>query len=65
MAQLRAVMPYVYVARTQPAHEEFPCDWRQVTGSEPPVRAVFIASRQKLDGNDRLLDYLPDVHEPL
>ncbi len=57
--RLAALFPHAYVPRTQPAHEDFPLDW---TGA-PPVsrdtRAVFIASRQRLD-NPLLLDHVPD-----
>ena len=56
--RLSELFPYAYAPRTQPAHEDFPLDW---TGSQPTdrdSRAVFIASRQKLD-NPLLLDQLP------
>jgi len=62
--RLSVLFPHVYVPRTQPAHEDFPLDWN---GPPPPdlreTRAVFIASRQRLD-NPMLLDHLPDRHVP-
>jgi SAM-dependent methyltransferase len=56
--RLSELFAYAYVPRTQPAHEDFPLDW---TGSQPTdheARAVFVASREKLD-NPLLLDQLP------
>ena len=44
--------------RTQPAHEDFPLDWNAPEPTDRDARAVFIASRQRLD-NPLLLDQLP------
>jgi 2-polyprenyl-3-methyl-5-hydroxy-6-metoxy-1,4-benzoquinol methylase len=64
MGELKKHFPFVYVPRTQPAHDEFPLDWTRpwptYTGL---VRAVFVASRQKLE-NSNLLTALPD-HQTL
>jgi len=58
-ARLSALFPYAYVPRTQPAHEDFPLDWNAPPPTSRQARAVFIASRQRLD-NPMLLDHLPD-----
>lgn len=51
MNRLREKMPQVYVAATQPWHEEFPLDWTapRPTSSTGLARAVFVASRAPLD----------------
>ena len=55
---LRAEMPHVYTARTQPNHDEFPLDWSNPTPSQTGLhRAVFVASRAPL--------HLPTLHEGL
>lgn len=59
---LRTLFPFVYVPATQPAHEEFPTDWT-VPPAHEFTRAVFVASRQKLD-SPLLLDHLPDRQRP-
>jgi SAM-dependent methyltransferase len=59
MSQLKALFPYVYVPRTQPAHEEFPLDWSGVQPSDRLKRATFIGSRRAIE-NELLIDYLPD-----
>ncbi|HZP58732.1 MAG TPA: methyltransferase domain-containing protein, partial [Opitutaceae bacterium] len=47
---LKKLFPYVYMPLTQPWHEEFPLDWTAVAPSPSShSRAVFIASREKLD----------------
>jgi ubiquinone/menaquinone biosynthesis C-methylase UbiE len=59
MNKLKALFAYVYVPRTQPAHEEFPLDW---TGPQPTgrlTRATFVASRRPIV-NEQLLDFLPE-----
>lgn len=59
VSQLKALFAYVYVPRTQPAHEEFPLDW---SGAQPLgrlTRATFVASRRPIK-NEVLLDFLPD-----
>jgi hypothetical protein len=58
--QLKNSFDFVYIPKTQPNFEElYPLDW---TKDEAPrvSRAVFIASRQKID-NDLLLDSLPTI----
>ena len=57
--RLSALFPYAYVPRTQPAHEDFPLDWTGTPSATRESRAVFIASRQRLD-NPLLLDHVPD-----
>ena len=50
---LKSHFEYVYVPRTQPSHEQFPLDWSL---DEPPARltrAIFVASRTKLN-NEKL-----------
>jgi SAM-dependent methyltransferase len=48
--KLKGLFEYVYVPKTQPNHEEFPIDWTAPAKHEAPFsRAVFIASREKLD----------------
>lgn len=56
---LKKLFPYVYVPTTQPAHNEFPLDWRATPTPNSYHRAVFIASRRSLS-NPLLLDHLPD-----
>jgi SAM-dependent methyltransferase len=57
--QLSALFPHVYVPSTQPAHEDFPLDWNAEPSQTREARAVFIASRKRLD-NPLLLERLPD-----
>lgn len=58
--RLEELFPFVYMTATQPWHEEFPIDW---TGKIPSQalysRAIFVASRQKID-NALLLPHLLD-----
>lgn len=61
---LKELFPFVYVPKTQPAHEEFPMDWTQPSspqGVHKLTRAIFIASRKELN-NPLLLSQLPDKH---
>ncbi|MCO4781180.1 MAG: class I SAM-dependent methyltransferase [Candidatus Cloacimonetes bacterium] len=53
---LKSLFPYVYLTKTQPAHEEFPLNWESPDLSHL-TRAVFVASQTKLD-NDMLSDEL-------
>ena len=63
--QLRRVMPHVYATVTQPAHDEFPLDWSNVSPSATGLaRAVFVASRIPLDTNTPLTQALPIRHDP-
>ncbi len=62
MKALRRHYAHVYVPLTQPAHEEFPCDWTLPELAGRFTRAVFIGSRRPL-ANPLLLDYLPDRQE--
>ena len=48
MVALKRYFPYVYMTVTQPWHEEFPIDWT-VPSENPISRAVFVASRKKLE----------------
>ena len=57
--RLKKLFPYVYVPRTQPAHDEFPLDWTVTVAPAPYTRAVFVASRMGLN-NPLLLEELPD-----
>ena len=41
--------PFVYLAKTQPAHAEFPTDWNNLEGAPPLVRSVFVASKRPLE----------------
>jgi SAM-dependent methyltransferase len=62
--RLARLFPYVYVPRTQPAHEDFPLDWtRPELARGHMTRAVFIASRRPLV-NPALLDHLPPLQTP-
>lgn len=48
--QLQELYEHVYIPLTQPNHEEFPVDWTSPAGHKADLsRAVFIASREKLD----------------
>jgi hypothetical protein len=55
---LRESLPFVYLPVTQPAHEQFLCDWS--VAPQPPVnrhRAVFVGSVTPL-ANAKLSDAL-------
>lgn len=58
--QLRAHFPHVYLPVTQPAHEEFPLDWRTPPAERLLTRAVFIASRRGPLRNPLLVEGLPE-----
>jgi SAM-dependent methyltransferase len=47
--QLRRHFEFVYVPVTQPWHDEFPIDWSSPPLTRVLTRAIFIASRHKLD----------------
>lgn len=47
---LRNLFPYVYMPKTQPAHEEFPLNWEAPDLSNL-TRSVFIASRAKIESD--------------
>jgi Methyltransferase domain len=50
--RLRDLFEYVYVPTTQPCHAEFPLDWANAKNHTAALqRAVFIASRQKLNND--------------
>jgi len=57
--RLKKLFPYVYVPRTQPAHEEFPLDWTVAVTAPSYTRAIFIGARTALN-NPMLLKDLPD-----
>jgi hypothetical protein len=60
MGQLRERFPHVYTTVTQPNHYEYPVDWTR--GSAFARRAIFVASRQRLD-NPLLTSELRDQQE--
>jgi hypothetical protein len=48
--ELARHLPYVYCTSTQPWHSEFPLDWSDPRlASEPLIRAVFVASRSRIE----------------
>ena len=55
MTELRKHYPYVYITKTQPDYHEFVLGW---PASQPDVRAVFVASRTKLESS-LLTEFLP------
>jgi hypothetical protein len=58
--QLKRYFEFVYLPTTQPRHEEFPIDWTVPSTNSLYTRAIFIASRQKLDQAvlvEEILDY--------
>ena len=58
--RLKQLFDYVYLPITQPNHEEFPSDWTAPENHHVAFqRAIFIASREKLD-NDLLIQSLPN-----
>jgi hypothetical protein len=56
-AELREVMPHVYMPRTQPAHGQFPLNWENAP-KRGLTRAVFVASKLPLR-NKNLLEGVP------
>lgn len=46
---LNSLFQYVYMPRTQPAHEEFPIDWTMEDDTKKLKRAVFVTSTQKIN----------------
>lgn len=49
MSELKRHFEHVYVTVTQPCHREFPNDWTQPRPPGLLSRAVFVASRHKID----------------
>ena len=50
--RLQGLFEYVYIPKTQPNHEEFPIDWTFPEGHRAKLaRAIFIASRERIDNN--------------
>lgn len=49
LSRLKKHFEYVYIPKTQPNHEEFPIDWTNPEKHTGLSRAIFIASRSKLD----------------
>jgi hypothetical protein len=48
--KLKGLFEYVYLPKTQPNHEEFPLDWTAPEKHRVSLsRAIFIASREKID----------------
>jgi len=62
--QLHRYFEFVYFPITQPNHEQFPIDWTVVPATEDNTltRAVFIASRQRLD-NKFLTEEVPSLQK--
>jgi len=59
--ELHRLFECVYLPRTQPCHEEFPIDWTSPEKHKASLqRAIFIASREKLE-NEMLLPFLPPM----
>jgi hypothetical protein len=58
--RLRESFPFVYMPRTQPAHDQFPLDWTRREIQTGRSRAIFVASRQPLD-NPLLVERVPDI----
>jgi SAM-dependent methyltransferase len=56
--QLSKHFEFVYLSITQPNHEEFPIDWSVPLPTPTLSRAVFIASRQRLN-NKLLIEEIP------
>jgi hypothetical protein len=56
--QLKKYFNHVYMPVTQPAHPEFPLDWKKKDHT-PLTRAVFVASRTAVD-NELLTSRIPD-----
>jgi SAM-dependent methyltransferase len=56
--QLSKHFEFVYLPLTQPNHEEFPIDWTVLPSTEILTRAVFIASRERLN-NKFLVEDIP------
>jgi hypothetical protein len=61
--RLKKLFANVYATRTQPAHEEFPLDWRATPRPGRLTRAVFVGAREPI-ANPLLLDHLPDRQNP-
>ncbi|MCI0471576.1 MAG: class I SAM-dependent methyltransferase, partial [Candidatus Aminicenantes bacterium] len=57
-AQLKKYFDFVYMPITQPDHEQFPTDWTLPEYNLPYARAIFIASRKKLN-NPLLIEDIP------
>jgi hypothetical protein len=58
--QLQNHFEYVYIPKTQPNDKQFPLDWTVENNEQDQLnRAVFIASRDKLE-NDLLVPFLID-----
>ena len=56
--QLKKYFDFVYMPITQPNHEEFPIDWITPPPKKILNRAIFIASREKLN-NSLLTEKIP------
>lgn len=57
-SRLKELFEFVYMPSTQPNHEEFPLDWTDPSSGGKLSRAVFIASRKRVD-NPLLLEDIP------
>ncbi len=62
MRRLHEYWGHAYISSTQPAHPDFPLDWRVPTGREN-TRAIFVGSKTALD-NPVLTGDIPSRHRP-
>lgn len=61
VGELRKHFKFVYLPSTQPAHAEFPTDWRNAAAHKAPYsRAIFIASHDPID-NPTLVMEIPEL----
>jgi predicted O-methyltransferase YrrM len=60
VSELKKYYPYVYCARSQPKHADFPLNWPAKPSEFKNTRAVFIASRTPF-GNGSLIPEIPGV----
>lgn len=56
--QLKKYFEFVYLPKTQPWHEQFPLDWTTAPPENKLTRAIFVASREKLN-NGCLTEGIP------
>ena len=61
--ELKKHFTYVYTTRSQPAHTEFPLNWKQKSWGPRHKRAIFIASNTSIN-NPNLVEGLANNHRP-
>jgi hypothetical protein len=61
--KLKQLYPYVYMPTTQPKHQEFPINWVDLKSPDHLIRAVFIASKNRLK-SPYLIEEIPLIYEP-